>query len=101
MFIARWTTPKWRNIAVTRRHGWPPRVSGPKLAPSETISGKAGPLPPPPSPSSSKKKAILAAMRPYVTKGRHPSTAGGASGGAGRLEGAAGSFTKELVEGAD
>src|SRR5690349_23158362 len=42
MLNERWTTPKCRNIAVTRRHHWPLLVNGEKFPPHLTISQPLG-----------------------------------------------------------
>ncbi len=68
MFIARWMAPMCRNVAVKRRHHWPPVVRGPKLAPQATRSVFLGSIGLTPRITMSAYTSTLAAMIPWVTK---------------------------------
>src|SRR5215208_3006375 len=67
MFIARWTMPKCRNIALPRRHHSPSLVAGPKLAPHASCTPFGACQRPAPNASINAKTAQFAAISPRVT----------------------------------
>src|SRR5436190_1197261 len=67
MFIARWTMPKCRNIALPRRHHSPSLVAGPKFAPQASCTPFGACQKPAPNASISAKTVQFAAISAVVT----------------------------------